>query len=187
MMEKIKERAKETLLGFWHDGAMDGNAVEKIAAFGEECAKEALDNVECPSCGCTGRGQALGIFKNLTGLVGFLKAWKSHLEAAEAKLAAMTKERDYWKIAADTHAGWAKVVKDLKEKLSLYETPPNDEAEREAIEHLRKLTIHKSREAVEALVRMARQRDARIAELERRQASEVELWSAMLDSRKENP
>jgi hypothetical protein len=38
--------------------------------------------------------------------------------ASQAEVESLRKERDSWKIAAETHAGWAKVVKDLKAQIS---------------------------------------------------------------------
>jgi hypothetical protein len=51
-----------------------------------------------------------------------------------------------------------------------------DEEEREALEHLRKLTIHKSHEAVEVLARLLRQRTAALREAEARLGEAEDDW-----------
>ena len=45
-------------------------------------------------------------------------ALAERVKAEHDEIEALRKERDSWKIAAETHAGWAKVVKDLKAQIS---------------------------------------------------------------------
>ena len=50
-----------------------------------------------------------------------IAAWNRRAPSERERLAeveSLRKERDSWKIAAETHAGWAKVVKDLKAQIS---------------------------------------------------------------------